>query len=228
MKSKNTTANLLACHSRKCWQLPTIIMDALHLDEPVPEPCYCTCWLTGMSYWDLQRNRAIINVISYTCFSCLYDKSKCPPLKYAIDAHPVYIPWICLEQLKCGDLKQKKEEKKGKNNTATSSLQSFSLLVPFHFHPPLAVRMSVGLFALPDVSWREETACLSSVRTSDSHVCGLSQLPFLRSLKVSPSSLHGQASATVPWTEWRLEELLVFAAIKEQGWVCKYVSFKVP
>lgn len=53
-----------------------------------------------------------------------------------------------------------------------------------------AVRMSVGPFALPDVSRQEEAACLSSIRTSDSHSDSLSHLPFLGSLSVSPSSLH--------------------------------------
>lgn len=66
--------------------------------------------------------------------------------------------------------------------------------------------MSVGLFALPDVSWQGEAACLSSVRTSDSHGGGLSQLPLLRSLKVSPSSLHARPTATIPPIERRRAE----------------------
>lgn len=75
-------------------------------------------------------------------------------------------------------------------------LQSSSLLEN-PFHPAPAVRMSVGLFALPDVGWQGEAACLSSVRTSDSHGGGLSQLPLLRSLEVSPSSLHAWDTATI-------------------------------
>lgn len=84
-------------------------------------------------------------------------------------------------------------------------LQSSSLLEN-PLHPPPAVRMSVGLFALPDVSWQGEAACLSSLRTSDSHGGGLSQLPLLRSLEVSPSSLHVRDAATIPPIERRREE----------------------
>lgn len=66
------------------------------------------------------------------------------------------------------------------------SVSSTSFILPL-----LLLLLSVRLFALPDVSCQEEAARLSSVRTSDSHVDGLSQLPFLRSLKVSASSLRG-------------------------------------
>lgn len=68
--------------------------------------------------------------------------------------------------------------------------------------------MSVGLFAFPDVSWQEGAARLSSVRASDSHVSGLSQLPFLRSLGVSPTSLHTQP--TIANLRKRLKEPLLW------------------
>ncbi|KAM9728569.1 uncharacterized protein ACNS7B_016472 [Menidia menidia] len=42
----------------------------------------------------------------------------------------------------------------------------------------------------PDVGWRDEATCLSTVGTSHSPVGNLSQPPVLRSVKVSPSSLH--------------------------------------
>ncbi|KAG7516618.1 hypothetical protein JOB18_036396 [Solea senegalensis] len=48
-----------------------------------------------------------------------------------------------------------------------------------------------------DVCWQEEAVRPSSVRTSDSHVGALSQPPFRRSVKVSPSSLRRRA-ATEP------------------------------
>lgn len=68
--------------------------------------------------------------------------------------------------------------------------------------------MSVGLFAFPDVSWQEEAARLSSVRANDSHVSGLSQLPFLRSLGVSPTSLRTQP--TIANLRKRLKEPLLW------------------
>lgn len=177
-------------------------MTALHLDEPVP------CWLTSMPYWHFKRKQAITNVISYTFASpaiCL-----------------LYVPWICITLIYCDLKAQKKGEKQHACHLAAVLLSCLCLFL--HFHPPPAVRMSVGLFALPDVSWQEEAACLSSVSTSNSHVDGLSQLPFLRSLKVSLSSLHAQASATIPPTERRLDEPLVkISAVTREGRGCRYV-----
>lgn len=56
-------------------------------------------------------------------------------------------------------------------------------------HPTAGVRRGVGPFALAAVGWQHEASHLSSVRTSDSHVCVLSPTPLLRSPEASPSSL---------------------------------------
>lgn len=101
-----------------------------------------------------------------------------------------------------------KTQQNYKSNTAASSPQTSFLASSLPSHPPPAVRMSVGLFAFPDVSWQEEAARLSSVRASDSHVSGLSQLPFLRSLGVSPTSLRTQP--TIANLRKRLKEPLLW------------------
>lgn len=133
-----------------------------------------------------------------------------------------------------GNVKRNLKAVTWKGRTLHACLVDAVLLPPSasstSFILPLLLLLSVRLFALPDVSCQEEAACLSSVRTSDSHVDGLSQLPFLRSLKVSESSLHGRATATIPHIEGRREERLVevFTGNRGGGRRFKYVLFKEP
>lgn len=66
-------ADIFICHESKSTGVPDNISNGrIPLSIPVPGLWYYACWPTGTPKW----NKAILNVISYTC-AFPTEKSKC-------------------------------------------------------------------------------------------------------------------------------------------------------